>query len=183
MLGCEWYTPLLARSVNTRLPLCDDWVDLLDVTSRRSVAMAGRLVVEVGWRRCCLETAGSEWPVTSRISTPHIGDPDVIYTRHRNISLIHTRWKVPPTRHTNPGTSVHNISTAHLQTCCYRRPSYSVFRLSATKPTRSGRHDHLPVRFTPISIKNSGGPDVGAFHRNLPQVTKFGIEVTTRLPR
>jgi hypothetical protein len=34
-------------------------VELFDVTGRRLVAMAGRLVVEVGWRRCCLETAGN----------------------------------------------------------------------------------------------------------------------------
>jgi hypothetical protein len=33
--------------------------EFLDATGRRLVAMAGRLVVEVGWRRCCLETPGS----------------------------------------------------------------------------------------------------------------------------
>jgi hypothetical protein len=49
----------LTRSVNTQLALCEVWGGALDVTGRRLVAVAGRLVVEVGWRRCCLETAGS----------------------------------------------------------------------------------------------------------------------------
>jgi hypothetical protein len=70
--------------------------------------------------------------------------------------LIHTKWKVPLTSRTNPGTSVH-ISFARLQTCCHRNSSHNVFRLSATKPTRSGRHVHLPVRFTPYSSISEGG--------------------------
>jgi hypothetical protein len=49
-----------------QLALCEAWGRALDVTGRRSVAMAGRLVVEVGWRRCCLETAGS-------VLAPHWG--------------------------------------------------------------------------------------------------------------
>jgi hypothetical protein len=44
MFGCRWYALLLARSVNTQLALCG----ALDVAGRRLVAMAGRLVVEVG---------------------------------------------------------------------------------------------------------------------------------------
>jgi hypothetical protein len=42
--GCRWYVLLLARSVNTQLALCG----VLDVTGRRLIVMAGRLVVEVG---------------------------------------------------------------------------------------------------------------------------------------
>jgi hypothetical protein len=73
MLGCGWYAPLLTRSVNTRLGLCGAWGGALDVgavsplvaeavgdlwlMSADGAAMAGRVVVEVGWRRCCLETA------------------------------------------------------------------------------------------------------------------------------
>jgi hypothetical protein len=51
MLGCRWYSLLLTRSVNKQLALCG----ALDVTGRRLVAVAGRLVVEVGWRHCCLD--------------------------------------------------------------------------------------------------------------------------------
>jgi hypothetical protein len=62
-------------TINTRLQMVCTFIDtlckyttrvnakleaeLLDVTGRRLVAIATRLVVEVGWRRCCLETAGS----------------------------------------------------------------------------------------------------------------------------
>jgi hypothetical protein len=44
MFGCRWYALLLTRSVNTQLALCG----ALGVTGRRLVAVAGRLVVEVG---------------------------------------------------------------------------------------------------------------------------------------
>jgi hypothetical protein len=44
MLGCKWYALLLTRSVNTQLALCG----APDVTVRRLVAVAERLVVEVG---------------------------------------------------------------------------------------------------------------------------------------
>jgi hypothetical protein len=44
VLGCRWYALLLTRTVNTQLALCG----ALDITGRRLVAMAGRLVVEVG---------------------------------------------------------------------------------------------------------------------------------------
>jgi hypothetical protein len=46
---------LLTRSVNTQLALYEAWSGALDVTGRRLIAIAGWLVVEVGWRRCCLE--------------------------------------------------------------------------------------------------------------------------------
>jgi hypothetical protein len=47
------------------------------------------------------------------IPPPQIGDPDVIYTRHRNISLIHTRWKVPPstTEHWLSGFRHYKLAT------------------------------------------------------------------------
>jgi hypothetical protein len=48
ILGCRWYALLLARSVNTQLALCGAGSGALDVTGRRFVAMAGRLVIEVG---------------------------------------------------------------------------------------------------------------------------------------
>jgi hypothetical protein len=51
MLGCRWYALLLACSVNKQLVLCG----ALDVTGRRLVAVAWRLVVEVSWRHCCLK--------------------------------------------------------------------------------------------------------------------------------
>jgi hypothetical protein len=51
MFGCRLHALLLTRSVNIQLALCG----ALGVTGRRLVAVAGRLVVEVGWRRCCLE--------------------------------------------------------------------------------------------------------------------------------
>jgi hypothetical protein len=44
MFLCRWYALLLACSVNTQLALCG----ALGVTDRRLVAVAGRLVVEVG---------------------------------------------------------------------------------------------------------------------------------------
>jgi hypothetical protein len=50
---------LLTRSVNTQVALCEACGEALDVTGRLFIATAGRLVVEVGWRHCCLETAGS----------------------------------------------------------------------------------------------------------------------------
>jgi hypothetical protein len=59
ILGCWWYAPLLTRSVNTQLALCEAWGGALDVTGRRLVAMVGRLAVGVGWQRCCFETAGN----------------------------------------------------------------------------------------------------------------------------
>jgi hypothetical protein len=43
LFGCRLYALLLARSVNTQLALCG----ALDVTRRRLVAVAGRLVIEV----------------------------------------------------------------------------------------------------------------------------------------
>jgi hypothetical protein len=52
---CRWYALLLARSVNTQLELCGAWSGALNVTGRRLIAMAGRLVVEVGWRHCRLK--------------------------------------------------------------------------------------------------------------------------------
>jgi hypothetical protein len=48
ILGCRWYALLLERSVNTQLSLCGAGSGALDVTDRRLIAMAGRLVVEIG---------------------------------------------------------------------------------------------------------------------------------------
>jgi hypothetical protein len=48
ILGCRWYALLLARSVNTQLSLCGDGSGALDVTGWRLIAMAGRLIVEIG---------------------------------------------------------------------------------------------------------------------------------------
>jgi hypothetical protein len=55
LLDCRWYALLLTRTVNTPLALCKAWGGTLDVTGRMLIAMAVRLVIEVGWRRCCLE--------------------------------------------------------------------------------------------------------------------------------
>jgi hypothetical protein len=52
---CRWHAPLLARSANTQLVLCGAWSGSIDVTGRLLIPMAGRLVVEVGWRRCCFK--------------------------------------------------------------------------------------------------------------------------------
>jgi hypothetical protein len=48
ILGCRWYALLLARSVNIQLALCGAGSGALDVTGRRLIAMAGRLIVEIG---------------------------------------------------------------------------------------------------------------------------------------
>jgi hypothetical protein len=55
MLACRWYALLLPRTLNTQLVLCEAWDGTLAVTGRLLIAMAGRLVVEVGWQRCCLK--------------------------------------------------------------------------------------------------------------------------------
>jgi hypothetical protein len=48
MFDCRWYALLLTRTVNTPLALCEDGSEALDVTGRLFIAMAGRLVAEVG---------------------------------------------------------------------------------------------------------------------------------------
>jgi hypothetical protein len=64
ILNCRWYALLLTRSVNTQLELCGAWGGALDVTGRWKIAMAGRLVVEVGWQLCCLKDCWECLPFT-----------------------------------------------------------------------------------------------------------------------
>jgi hypothetical protein len=55
----RWYALLLTRSVNTQLVLCEAWCGA-PWRYWSVVGCDGRAtVVEVGWWRCCLETAGS----------------------------------------------------------------------------------------------------------------------------
>jgi hypothetical protein len=53
ILGCRWYALLLTRSVNTQLALRGAWSGASECYwSAVGCGGSGRLVVEVGWRRC-----------------------------------------------------------------------------------------------------------------------------------
>jgi hypothetical protein len=78
MIGCRWYALLLTRSVNTyttcimrslRQSSCCYW-SAVDFSGRATV-------VEVGWRRCCLEDC---WKCCS---SPRLFRRDVLFSEAR----------------------------------------------------------------------------------------------------
>jgi hypothetical protein len=92
ILGCGWYALLLARTVITQFALCEAWIGALDVTGRRLIAMAGRLVVEVGWRCRCLEDC---WECCSSLSSLDGACCSVKHDEARDLGGSHLSFRQP----------------------------------------------------------------------------------------
>jgi hypothetical protein len=72
-------------------------------------------------------------------------------------------WKVPATRHATPGTFVHKISTAHLQTCYHRNFSHSNRRIYQWPRLHDLDARNLPQVAKSVSKQQ---PDKQNFHGN-----------------
>jgi hypothetical protein len=102
------------------------------------------------------------WPRRDLQEAPEqLGDSRTMVTPYKE-------WKVRATRHAILGTSVHKISTAHLQTCCHRSIFWCINDQDYTLWAKCPFSCTLHLRS--INLRTVRGGDVGTFRGNLPQV-------------
>jgi hypothetical protein len=110
----------------------------LDVTDRRLVAIAGRLVVDVGWRRCCLEDC---WEYCSSLELARWGE---LFSEARwNQRVNWSGWFSLSLRRPTP---VQSSALYSLRRDANRCPSWARCEVRRTKNSR------IPICVSVISV-------------------------------